>query len=123
MNQDESEKVKQIFSLLIYKAKIGLTGKERNILIKEVYDQNSKSKNPSFKKKESAWTGDTQGFEFLYLNKKFKKLFDSISLTVKKCTEIIGLNNDKMDFYYQRAWQQLLKIRITSHLINSNNHT
>jgi len=84
MNQDESEKVKQIFSLLIYKAKIGLTENERNILIKEVYDQNSKSKNPSFKKKESAWTGDTQGFEFLYSNKKFEKLFDLISLKVKK---------------------------------------
>ena len=109
MNLDESEKVKQIFSLLIYKAKIGLTEKERNILIKEVYDQNSKSKNPSFKKKESAWTGDTQGFEFLYSNKKFEKLFDLISLKVKKYTEIIGLNNDKLDCYYQRAWATITK--------------
>ena len=45
MNGSASENIIQIFSLLIYKAKIGLTEDERNILIKEIYDQESKSKN------------------------------------------------------------------------------
>lgn len=104
MNQNKSENIIQIFSLLIYKAKIGLTDKERDILIREVHEQESKSKNISYKKKISAWTGDTQGFEFLYSNKKFQKLFNLISTNIRKYTEIIGLNNDKVNFYYQRAW-------------------
>ena len=89
MNESVSENIIQIFPLLIYKAKIGLTEDERNILIKEIYDQESKSKNAGYKKKISAWTGDTQGFEFLYSNIKFKKLFNLISLNVKKYTEVM----------------------------------
>ena len=45
MNESTSENIMQIFSLLIYKGKIGLTENERNILIKEIYSQESKSKN------------------------------------------------------------------------------
>ena len=75
MNQEESENIMQIFSLLVYKTKIRLTENERNILIKEAYAQKSKSKNLSFKKKVSVWTGNTQGFEFLFLNDRFL-LFD-----------------------------------------------
>ena len=109
MNENNSENIIQIFSLLIYKAKIGLTEDERNILIKEIYAQESKSKNLTYKKKISAWTGDTQGFEFLYSNKKFEKLFNLISLNVKKYTEIVGLNNNNIDFYYQRAWATIAR--------------
>ena len=61
------------------------------------------------KKKVSAWTGDTQGFEFLYSNKKFEKLFNLISTNLKKYTEILGLNNDKIDFYYQRSWATIAR--------------
>jgi len=104
MKQESSENIMKIFPLVIYKAKIGLTENERNILIKEVYAQESKSKNIAYKKKVSAWTGDTQGFEFLYSNKKFEKLFNLISINTKKYTETIGLNSDKVNFYFQRAW-------------------
>ena len=45
--------------------------------------------NLSYKDKTSAWTGDTQGFEFLYLNKRFAKLFGLISLNIRKYTEQI----------------------------------
>jgi len=104
MNEKKSENILRIFPLSIYKIKIGLTESERDILIKEVYEQEKKSKNPSYSTKASAWTGDTQGFEFLYSNKKFEKLFNLISLNIKKYTEYLGINNEKIDFYYQRAW-------------------
>ena len=104
MNEKKSENILRIFPLSIYKIKIGLTESERDILIKEVYEQEKKSKNPSYSTKVSAWTGDTQGFEFLYSNKKFEKLFNLISLNIKKYTEYLGINNEKIDFYYQRAW-------------------
>ena len=45
MNEKQSGNILRIFHLLIYKIKIGLTENERNILIKEVYEQETKSKN------------------------------------------------------------------------------
>ena len=104
MNEKQSGNILRVFPLFIYKIKIGLTESERNILIKEIYEQETKSKNPSYSTKTSAWTGDTQGFEFLYSNKKFEKLFNLISLNIKKYTECLGINNERIDFYYQRAW-------------------
>ena len=106
MNENNSENIIQIFSLLIYKAKIGLTEDERNILIKEIYAQESKSKNLTYKKKISAWTGDTQGFEFLYSN------------TLKSLDLIIIISI----FIIKGLGQLLLKITKTSCLININNH-
>ena len=103
MFANKSENIIQLFPLSLYKAKIGLTENERSILITEVQAQKLKSKNPSYKTKTGTWTGDTQGFEFLYLNKKFEKLFSLISLTIKKYTDCLGINNNKIDFYYQRA--------------------
>ena len=47
MNENKSGEIIRIFPLLIYKTKIGLTEKERGILVKEVYDQELKSKNPN----------------------------------------------------------------------------
>ena len=109
MYENKSENIIQLFPLSVYKAKIGLTESERKILIEEVQSQKLKSKNPSYKIKTGTWTGDTQGFEFLYLNKKFEKLFNQISLNVKKYTECLGINNKKIDFYYQRAWATIAK--------------
>ena len=109
MNENKSGEIIRIFPLLIYKNKVGLTEDEKNVLIKEIYNQKSKSKNPTYATKTSAWTGDTQGFEFLYLNKKFENLFNLISLSVKKYTECLGINNNKIDFYYQRSWATIAK--------------
>ena len=33
------------------------------------------SKNKEFKGPQDSWTGDTQGFEYLYKNRKFELLF------------------------------------------------
>ena len=109
MNEKKSGFALRLFPLFIYKIKIGLTESERDILIKEVYEQEIKSKNLSYSTKTSAWTGDTQGFEFLYTNKKFEKLFNLISLNIKKYTECLGISNEKIDFYYQRAWATITR--------------
>ena len=62
----QTEEILRIFPLTIYKTKIGLTDQERDLLIKEVYIQESKSKNLQYKNLNTAWTGDTQGHEFLF---------------------------------------------------------
>jgi|TARA_B100001105_G_C22268992_1_gene390142 uncharacterized protein (TIGR02466 family) len=105
----QTEEILRIFPLTIYKTKIGLTDQERDLLIKEVYIQESKSKNLQYKNLNTAWTGDTQGHEFLFSNKKFEKLFRLIALNIKKYTKLLGINNDQIDFFYQRAWATISK--------------
>ena len=65
MDKNKAPELIRIFPLSLYQAKLGLSEEERNILSKEVYEQEKKSINPFYTKQSSAWTGDTQGFEFL----------------------------------------------------------
>lgn len=53
---------------------------------------------------ESAWLGDTAGFEFLFRDADFTELFTKIADSVRNYTELLGLNNDKLAFYFQRSW-------------------
>ena len=104
MNSKEKQSLFNLFPLALLRDKIEITESERKILVNEILFQEKNSKNKIEKGKQPAWTGDTQGYEFLFKNKKFKKLFSLISSSIKKYTNIIGLNNDKFDFYYQRSW-------------------
>ena len=104
MNVEKKQSVFNLFPLALFRDKIEISESEREIMIKEILFQEKNSKNEIYKGKQPAWTGDTQGYEFLFKNKKFKKLFSLISESIKKYTAIIGLDNDKFDFYYQRSW-------------------
>ena len=70
------------FPLTIYKSKIGLGHDERSLLIDEVY--NLEKDSDKLKSNNKAWTGDTQGHEFLHENDKFKNLFIIIEKHIKK---------------------------------------
>ena len=109
MSENTKPEIIRLFPLTVYKTKLGLTEDERKELIKEVYEQEKNSKNLEYKNKTSAWTGDTQGYEFLYTDKKFEKLFKLISMNVKKYTDLLGVNNEEVDFYYQRAWATITR--------------
>jgi uncharacterized protein (TIGR02466 family) len=104
MSSEKNQSLFNLFPLALFRDKIELADHEREILVNEILSQEKNSKNKINKGKQPAWTGDTQGYEFLFKNEKFKKLFSLISLSIKKYTNIIGLNNDKFDFYYQRSW-------------------
>lgn len=104
MQQKKSNNIYNLFPLTLYKSELGLSEEERKILIQEIYSHEKQSKNINYKNKDSSWTGDTQGFEFLFLNEKFKKLFELISAKIKEYTKVIGINAEYLDFYYQRAW-------------------
>ena len=104
MDKKENQKVMHLFPLTIYKNRLGLTVSEREELIKDVYFQEKQSKNIKYKSSNKGWTGDTQGFEFLFLNKKFNKLFNLISKEIREYIKVIGIHSDKIDLYYQRAW-------------------
>lgn len=104
MDKNINQKLIHLFPLTIYKSHLGLTDSERKELIEDVYLQEKQSKNVKYKNNYNSWTGDTQGFEFLFLNKKFNRLFSLISKEIKAYTEVIGIHSEKIDFYYQRAW-------------------
>ena len=90
------------FPLTIYKSKIGLGQDERSLLIDEVY--NLEKNSDKLKSNNKAWTGDTQGHEFLHENDKFKNLFIIIEKHIKKYLEKLNIDTKLLDIYYSRAW-------------------
>ena len=66
-------KLFNLFPLTIYKSKIVLTDSDKKDLENEIFDMEKKSQNLDYKSENKAWTGDTQGYENLHNNIKFKK--------------------------------------------------
>ena len=68
-----------LFPLTIIKDKIEIIDNEKVLMIDEIRNMKNNSKNEDFQTKTNAWTGDTQGFEYIHKNRKFKNLFDEIT--------------------------------------------
>ena len=92
------------FPLTIIKDKIAITEKERNLMIEEVRKMKINSKNLGYQSKTNAWTGDTQGYEFIHKNEKFKKLFEEIMKRIWGYLSCIEIDNKLVDLYIQRSW-------------------
>ena len=88
MSVEKEKSLFHLFPLALFRDKIDITEPERKILINEILSQEKNSKNTINKGAQPAWTGDTQGYEFLFKNKKFEKLFSLISASIKKYTNI-----------------------------------
>ena len=69
------QKIFNFFPLTVYKSTISLSENEKKQMIEEVRSMEKKSKNLDYKSSSKAWTGDTQGFEYLHNNPKFKKIY------------------------------------------------
>ena len=93
-----------LFPLSIYKSKIKFSDSERDEMVNEVFKMEKNSKNQNFKKQNLSWTGDTQGYEFLYKNKKFNEFFSKIKIEVVNYVKSFDVDTDQLDFYMQRAW-------------------
>ena len=93
-----------LFPLSIYKSKIDCSTSSKDEMIKEIFDMEKKSKNPEFKKKNLSWTGDTQGYEYLNKNPKFKELFSKIKVEIINYVKNFDIDFEQLDFYIQRAW-------------------
>ena len=68
------------FPLSVLKSKIELSEVQKKKMLDEIFLMESQSKNEEYKNKISAWTGDTQGFEFIHNN----PVFDQFFIEVKK---------------------------------------
>ena len=93
-----------LFPLTIIKDKIDISVEDKDVMISEIRDMKKNSKNLSYQTKTNAWTGDTQGFEFIHKNKKFKKLFDEIIKRVWGYLNCVEIDSKLVDIYIQRSW-------------------
>ncbi len=93
-----------LFPLSIYKSKIQFSKADRDEMIQEILKMEKNSKNPSFKKNNLSWTGDTQGHEYLNKQPKFKELFSKIKSEVINYVKSFDIDTEQLDFYIQRSW-------------------
>ena len=93
-----------LFPLTIIKDKIETSEEDKNVMINEIRDMKKNSKNLRYQTETNAWTGDTQGFEFIHKNKKFKKLFDEIIKRVWEYLNCVEIDSKLVDIYIQRSW-------------------
>ena len=110
------QKIFNFFPLTVYKSTLSLSENEKNEMIEEVRLMEKKSKNLDYKSATKAWTGDTQGFEYLHNNPKFKNLFIQINNCILEYLESLSVNHTKLDLYFQRSWATISKK--TEHIDN-----
>ena len=93
-------KALNLFPLTVAQDKITISEDERNIFINEIEKMQLKSNQQS----DYAWTGDTNGYEFLFKNKLFENLAKKISDVIIEYLKILEINTNFLDIYYQRSW-------------------
>ena len=90
-----------LFPLSVFKDKIEIAQKEKDRIIKFIFNSEQETKN--FKqRKGDAWLGDTKGHEYLFKNPIMKNLSNLVSGKIKLYTEMLNLDNEKLSFFYQR---------------------
>ena len=100
-------KIHNLFPLTIFHDTIKISNDERQKLINTIISMHEKSTpkhNP-----HSAWTGDVHGYEFLFNQKDFEDIGKKITSKIREYLEMLSINNNKIDLYYQRSWATITK--------------
>ena len=97
-------KVINIFPTSIIQDKIIINQDIKNQMIEEVENMFLNSKNIKDKGAIDSWTGDTQGFEYIFKNKKFGLLLKEIKKIIIKYLNHLGVDENKIDIYVTRSW-------------------
>ena len=97
-------KVLNLFPSSIIQDKILINQNIKKEMIQEIESMLLNSKNKNDKGKEDTWTGDTQGFEYIFKNKKFALLLQEIKKTIIKYLNHLGIDDKKIDMYMTRSW-------------------
>ena len=93
-----------LFPLTLYKSQLVLNESLKKEMVDEILNMKKNSMQIEYKDKNSAWTGDTQGYEKIFENIKFKFFFEEISKHIKKYLEYFMIDDEKLDCYFQRSW-------------------
>ncbi len=76
-------KVSNFFPLSIFQDQIKLNHDEKINLINDIREMKKNSQNSDYKLNQASWTGDTQGYEYIYNNPNFNNLFVEIKKKLK----------------------------------------
>ena len=93
-----------IFPLSIYRSKIDLPKDIKHVMLSEIKQMYENTIKRGIVSKDSSWTGDTHGHEYLYENPKFGYFFQEVEKHIKKYISLFELDLNQLDFYFQRAW-------------------
>ena len=97
-----------IFPLSVFRDRIDLEPSYKQELIQSIFEMEDQS-TAQKRNSSAAWLGDTSGHEFLFQHERFRELYRQIGVCVKNYTEALGLNNDLIDFYFQRSWATITR--------------
>lgn len=93
-----------IFPLSIYHDTILLSDSYKESLVAKILEMERTAQAEDKESHDSAWLGDTQGFEFLYKVELFNDLYREISRCINDYVRSLGINVDLIEFFYQRSW-------------------
>ena len=112
-------KVHNFFPLSILQDQIKLTDEEKINLIDDIRVMKSNSQNSDYKLNKASWTGDTQGYEYIYNNPKFSNLFEEIKKKIQIYLDVLKIDQDQIEIYIQRSWAT---ISVGSEVISKHQH-
>ena len=112
-------KVHNFFPLSILQDHIKLADDEKLGLINDIRIMKSNSHNSSYQKSDASWTGDTQGYEYIFDNPKFDKLFLNIKKKIEIYLDFLKVDKDQIETYIQRSWAT---ISVGSEVISKHQH-
>ena len=112
-------KVHNFFPLSILQDQIKLTDEEKINLINDIRDMKNNSQNFDYKLNKASWTGDTQGYEYIYNNPKFYNLFEEIKKKIQIYLDFLKIDKDQIETYIQRSWAT---ISVESEVISKHQH-
>jgi hypothetical protein len=112
-------KVHNFFPLSILQDQIKLTDEEKIKLINEIRVMKSNSQNSNYQKNDASWTGDTQGYEYIFNIPKFENLFLEIKKKIEIYLDFLKIDKNQIEIYIQRSWAT---ISVGSEVISKHQH-
>ena len=93
--------VVNLFPLTLYRDSIAIEAEQRAAMIEAILAMAADSSKP---RPGWSWTGDVKGYESLHNDARFETLFERFSDPITKYIEMLGVNHEKIDVYFTRAW-------------------
>ena len=104
-----------LFPLSVFKDKISLSLNEKKKIVDHIFKLEEETENFD-KRKNDAWLGDTKGHEFLLKNPIMKNISKLIGEKIREYTEMLSIDNQKIEFFYQRSWATITRQEERIHL-------
>ena len=112
-------KVHNFFPLSILQDQIKLTDEEKINLINDIRVMKNNSQNSNYQKNDASWTGDTQGYEYIFNIPKFENLFLEIKKKIEIYLDFLKIDKNQIEIYIQRSWAT---ISVDSEVISKHQH-